>query len=46
MKYVLKIKKIVVRFSSLVTHTFNHGNIIKFCARPWETKEEMTEGYD
>ena len=22
---------------------FNHGNIIRFCGRPWSTKEEMTE---
>ena len=42
MKYVLKIEDSSKVFFISDPH-FNHGNIIKFCARPWETKEEMTE---
>lgn len=42
MKYVMEIKDSSKVFFISDPH-FNHGNIIKFCARPWETKEEMTE---
>ena len=42
MKGVLKIEDSNKVFFTSDLHA-NHANIIKFCDRPWKTKEEMTE---
>jgi len=42
MKGVLKIEDSNKVFFTSDIHA-NHANIIKFCDRPWKTKEEMTE---
>lgn len=42
MKGVLEIKDSNKVFFTSDFHA-NHANIIKFCDRPWKTKEEMTE---
>lgn len=43
MKGILEIKDSNKVFFTSDFHA-NHANIIKFCDRPWNTKEEMTKG--